>query len=39
MARAFPALACAMLAGGAAAEIAKWWPIMKAANIRIEQGK
>jgi len=28
-----------MLAGDAAAEIAKWWPIMKAANIRIEQGK
>jgi hypothetical protein len=39
MAIAFPAVACAMLAGGAAAEIAKWWPIMKAANIRIEQGK
>jgi len=28
-----------MLAGGAAAEVAKWWPIIKAANIRIEQGK
>jgi hypothetical protein len=39
MAIAFPAVACAMLAGDAAAEIAKWWPIMKAANIRIEQGK
>jgi tripartite-type tricarboxylate transporter receptor subunit TctC len=27
------------LAAHQKAEIAKWWPIIKAANIRIEQGK
>ena len=40
MARAFLALVCPMMAGvGAAAEIAQWWPLIKAANIRIGQGK
>jgi hypothetical protein len=29
----------AMAGIGAAAEIAQWWPLIKAANIRIGQGK